>query len=124
MAATPQSRRLVNRTRGTVVARDIRLARGLWDQFLGAMGMRMVAAGSALGLAPCDWVHTFFVRGPLDLAYCDRAGRVLRIEAACPPWRVGPRVRGAYVVWEAAANGLLGAVAPGDVLAVEEGPKV
>jgi uncharacterized membrane protein (UPF0127 family) len=87
------------------------------------MGRRMVHPGSALGITPCDGVHTFFVRGPLDLAYCDQKGGVLRVDTACRPWHVGPRVRGARIVWEMAAGGLAGAVAPGDVLEVESGPE-
>jgi hypothetical protein len=83
----------------------------------------MVSPGQALGIAPCDGVHTLFVRGPLDLAFCDREGRVLRVEAARRPWRVGPRVRSARIVWEMAAGGLMGTVASGDVLEVEENPE-
>jgi hypothetical protein len=97
------------------------VAGGLWDRLFGAMGPRMVPPGCALGIMPCDWVHTFFVRRPLDLAYCDREGRVLRVEAARQPWGVGPRVRGARTVWETAAGGLADALSPGDVLAVECG---
>ena len=46
-------------------------------------------------LEPCRNVHTFGMRFPIDVAFCDRDGVVLRA-VTLPPRRVSP------VVWRAA----------------------
>jgi uncharacterized membrane protein (UPF0127 family) len=49
-------------------------------------------------LRPCRNVHTFGMRFPIDAAFCDRDGRVLRISTLAPH-RLSPLVwRAAYVL--------------------------
>lgn len=38
-------------------------------------------------LHPCNAVHTLFLATPIDVAFCDPAGKVLRIVAALPARR-------------------------------------
>lgn len=54
----------------------------------------------ALVLQPCRHVHTLRMRFPLDVAFCDREGRVLRT-CTLRPWRLAPLVRHAHFVVEA-----------------------
>src|SRR5215467_5422552 len=49
----------------------------------------------------CRNVHTFGMRFPIDVAFCDAAGTVLRT-CSLPPWRVSPIVWSAAFVVEAA----------------------
>ena len=39
-------------------------------------------------IAPSSAVHTFFMRFPIDLAFLDREGVVLKIGAGVRPWRI------------------------------------
>ena len=109
--------RLLNQTTGRVLAARATLARSPWAQFVGWMGRRLIASDEALGLPRCGAVHTFFVRVPLDAAYCDAAGRVLHVARDLRPFAIGPRIAGASMVWEARAGVLAPHVSPGDVLA-------
>ncbi len=43
---------------------------------------------AALLLPGCRWVHTIGMRFPIDVAFCDRDGKVLRI-VSMPPNRIG-----------------------------------
>jgi uncharacterized protein len=120
--ATPNNRalhgpRLVNQTTGCVLAARVLVAASFWARFVGWMGRREIPPDTALGLTPCDWVHTFFVFAPLDVVYCDRAGLVLRIVPGLKPWRFGPRVPGARTVWEAAAGTFAARISSGDIAA-------
>jgi uncharacterized membrane protein (UPF0127 family) len=54
----------------------------------------------ALVLRPCRNVHTARMRFPIDVAFCDAEGVVLRT-VTLPPWRVSPYVRRAAFVVEA-----------------------
>ena len=52
----------------------------------------------ALVLSSCRHVHTLFMRFPIDVAFCDRNGTVLRT-CRLRPWRVSPLVRtGAFAI--------------------------
>lgn len=55
--------------------------------------------GCVLLLAPCKSVHTFGMASPLDLAFVDREGRVVKAVRAVPPGRV-VRCRGSCGVLE------------------------
>ena len=48
----------------------------------------------ALIIAPCNAVHTFFMRFPIDIVYTDRHGVVERCVASVPPWRLSASLRG------------------------------
>jgi len=57
----------------------------------------------AFVLRPCRQVHTMGMKVPLDVAFCDVRGRVLRI-CSLPPWRLSRPVWHAAFVVEAAAG--------------------
>jgi uncharacterized membrane protein (UPF0127 family) len=56
-----------------------------------------------LVLRPCRQVHTFGMRVPIDVAFCDRDGFVLHT-TSLPPRRVSRPVLRAYFAIEAAAG--------------------
>ena len=73
---------------------------------------------TALVITPCSWVHSLGMRFPLDVAYVDAQGTVLRA-ARLSPWRVGPLVRGSHFVIEAKAGSFeRWGLAPGDTVEV------
>ena len=57
----------------------------------------------AFVLRPCRNVHTARMRFPIDVAFCDSEGVVLRT-VSLVPWRVSPVVRRAAFVIEAEAG--------------------
>lgn len=73
-----------------------------------------------LVLRPCRAVHTFGVRFPLDVAFCDESGRVLHTQTI-PPRRLSRIVWNAAMVVEAGAGRFYRwRVEVGDVLEVRE----
>jgi uncharacterized membrane protein (UPF0127 family) len=56
-----------------------------------------------LVLRPCRQVHSFRMRVPVDVAFCDRDGFVLRV-VSLTPWRVTRRVPRASFAIEAGAG--------------------
>jgi uncharacterized protein len=72
----------------------------------------------AFVLRPCRQVHTIGMRVPLDVAFCDARGRVLRT-CSLSPWRVSrPVWRSAFVVEAAAGAFERWHLQPGDRLEV------
>lgn len=111
--------RLINRSTNRVLAEHAECAR-CGRLFLGLMAHKTVPVGYALGLPNCDWVHTWGMRVPLDVVFCDRSGIVLRILNRVPPFRMPRRERGAVVAWETRAGGFAPPlVALGDTVVFE-----
>ncbi len=69
----------------------------------GLLGRAALAAGEAMIIAPCQGIHTFGMRFPIDVVGVARDGRVVTIAAAVKPWRVALSWR-AFAVLELAAG--------------------
>ncbi|HSW37941.1 MAG TPA: DUF192 domain-containing protein [Acidobacteriota bacterium] len=89
---------VLNRTRGVCLADDAEKACSVFSRMKGLIGRTAAAfpPGTGLWIDPTDGIHTFGMRMPIDAAYLDDEGRVLRVYHALKPWRVGaimPRAR-------------------------------
>jgi uncharacterized membrane protein (UPF0127 family) len=76
----------------------------------------------ALLIRRCRSVHTFGMRVPLDVAFCDRDLVVLRITSVGRNRVTAPVLRAAAVVEAEAGSFQRWGVRPGDRLEVREGP--
>ncbi len=79
--------RVWNCTRQCEVAGRVEVARNSAARRSGLLGKQSLAPGEGLWLAPCEAIHTCFMRFAIDLIYLDRQLRVKKIRAAVPPWR-------------------------------------
>ena len=77
-----------NLTRGTMLATRLEAARTGAKRRKGLLGRDGLAAGEGLWIAPCESVHTFFMRFPIDLVYLDREKRIKKTRGAVGPWRL------------------------------------
>ena len=80
----------------------------------------LLPPGTAMWIAPCSGIHTFFMRFAIDVVFVDHGLRVVRVRPGLRPWRLGPFVLGAHGVFELPAGTLAGlGLERGDVLLVE-----
>ncbi|HET8630108.1 MAG TPA: DUF192 domain-containing protein [Thermomicrobiales bacterium] len=98
--------RVVNESRGSVVAEAAEVARTWWARGKGLLGRRALPEGAGLVIEPCSSIHTWFMAFPIDVAFVAADGRVVRTAHAVRPWRVGPIARGARYVVELPAGTL------------------
>src|SRR5580704_16953762 len=77
-----------NLTRGTVLATRLEVADSGPKRNKGLLGRKGLADGEGLWITPCESVHTFFMRFPIDLVYLDRKLRVRKVSNGVPPWRL------------------------------------
>jgi uncharacterized membrane protein (UPF0127 family) len=82
--------RVVNRTRGEVLADRAELADSYWSRFWGLMGRRELPAGGGLVLQPGGGIHMCFMRMPLDVLHIDKQDHVTHVLRGIKPWRFGP----------------------------------
>jgi uncharacterized protein len=71
----------------------------------GLLGRDSMPAGEGLVIAPCNGVHTFFMRFAIDIVFVSKAGLVVKVRRAVPPWRLTAALR-AYAVIELPAGTL------------------
>ena len=79
--------RLVNRTRGAVLADRVESAHRMRDRLRGLLGRAGLGRGEALAIRPCASIHTLFMRFAIDAVFLDRRGRVVRALGELRPWR-------------------------------------
>ncbi|MGO8758978.1 MAG: DUF192 domain-containing protein [Terracidiphilus sp.] len=79
---------VLNVTRGTLLATRLEAARSSAARRKGLLGRDRIEPGGGLWIAPCESVHTFFMRFPIDLVYLDRRNRVKKVRHSVAPWRL------------------------------------
>jgi hypothetical protein len=80
--------RVTNATRGTVLATALEVADSGPKRNKGLLGRTGLDAGGGLWIVPCESVHTFFMKFPIDLVYLDRKHRIKKVCDSVPAWRL------------------------------------
>ena len=80
--------RLINQTQNTVLAEDIFMADTIFKRAKGLLGKKEFLPGQALILKPCNSVHTFFMRFPIDLLFVDNQYKVIKALSGFIPNRI------------------------------------
>lgn len=74
------------------------------DTFLGSlmglMGKPPLAEGQGLWIVPCQSVHTFWMRFPIDVVFLDKGRRVIHLVEHLKPFRISKHVSKAASVLE------------------------
>jgi uncharacterized membrane protein (UPF0127 family) len=79
--------RVNNVTRDRLLADRAERATSFRDRFVGLMGRRSLVVGEGMLIAPCNSIHTFFMRIPIDVAFLGPDGEIVKQFVALPPWR-------------------------------------
>ena len=77
-----------NQTRGTVLGDAVDLADTSAKRRTGLLKHEKLEPGEGLWIVPCESVHTFFMKFPIDLLYLDRRHKVRKARSAVRPWRL------------------------------------
>jgi hypothetical protein len=87
-AAPDGLQKVLNATRGTVLATQLTKAHTGATRRKGLLGRDSLLSGEGLWIAPCESVHTFFMRFAIDLVYLDRQQQVRKVKSEVGPWRM------------------------------------
>jgi uncharacterized protein len=77
-----------NATRSTTIGDRIARAGTSSERTTGLLKRSGLENGEGLWIIPCEAVHTFFMKFPLDLIYIDRKLRIRKAVRNVAPWRV------------------------------------
>jgi uncharacterized membrane protein (UPF0127 family) len=102
---------------GAVVCERCRVADTFWLRLRGLMGRTSLEPDEGMLFERTGSIHMFFMRMPLDVVFCDRELRVVKVERELKPWRTAA-ARGARTTIEL-APGAAARVDVGDLLTIE-----
>ena len=80
---------VVHETSGISVGATIAVVDSWWRRLRGLLARPPLKQGEGLLLLGCDSVHTVGMRYPIDIAFLDAEGRVVRSIERLPPCRIG-----------------------------------
>lgn len=80
--------RISNLSRDTTLATHAEVADQAASRNKGLLGRTGLNSGEGLWIVPCESVHTFFMKFPIDLVYIDRNKQVKKVRSSVGPWRL------------------------------------
>jgi uncharacterized membrane protein (UPF0127 family) len=89
---------IVNVTTGRTLASDARVADDFFARLKGLLGTRSLADGEGLVIRPCDSIHTFGMKYPIDVVFAADGGRILKMIVCLGPGRMAVCRGSRYVV--------------------------
>lgn len=84
----PALLRIQNLTRQIELACCVETANTASTRNKGLLGRTGLPDGGGLWIVPCESVHTFFMKFPIDLVYIDRNKKVKKVRNSVGPWRL------------------------------------
>jgi uncharacterized protein len=105
----------LNLTRQTVLAHCVEVADHGATRRKGLLGRDGLSAGEGLWIVPCESVHTFGMRFPIDLVYLDRNKKVRKVRSGVPPWRLSACLSAHSVLELASGTIRMTQTRPGDM---------
>jgi len=89
-----------NATKNVVIAQQVQIAATYMQRMKGLLGRDGLSANEGLILKPCNSIHTFFMRFPIDVIFVDRNMRVNKLIQNMPSSRFSPLVWRSQMVIE------------------------
>jgi uncharacterized membrane protein (UPF0127 family) len=99
---------------------EVQFARGFLARFSGWMFRQPAQAGPGLWLAPCDAIHTLFMRFEIDVVFLDDERRVMLVDHRVRPWRMRACLGAQSVIELPAGRAMALGLAAGDQIETRE----
>jgi len=80
--------KIVNKNNNNVLADNVVLANTPLSRMAGLLGKKELAKGQALILDPCNSIHTFFMRFPIDVLFLDKSNRIVKAVSSIKAFRL------------------------------------
>jgi uncharacterized protein len=77
-----------NSSKDTRLGDSIETADSSSKRRTGLLKHTSLAEGAGLWIVPCEAIHTFFMRFPIDVVYIDKKRHVRKLVRALQPWRM------------------------------------
>ena len=109
-----------NQTRNAVLGDAVDVADTSEKRRVGLLNHKRLEPGDGLWIVPCESVHTFFMKFPIDLVYVDKKRRVRKVRNAVPAWRLSACLSAHSILELPAGTAERTGTRPGDELLIEK----
>jgi len=86
--------------RGETVTHELARADTMWRRMKGLLGRGGLDPSEGLWIEPCNSIHMFFMRFPIDAVFLDKGMQVVRVHEDLRPWRMARGGKFAHSVVE------------------------
>lgn len=111
---------IINKTKNKTIANVVCLADTPLKRMKGLLGRKSLGVLEAMVIKPCNSIHTFFMRFPIDVLFVDKNSKVVKGIADMPPFRLSPIYLASQFVVELPAGTIQSTnTTEGDQIAIE-----
>jgi len=82
--------KIFNQTRKATLAEDVFMAGSFLKRVQGLLGKKVFNYGQAIVLKPCNSIHTFFMRFPIDILFIGKDNTVVKAISGLKSFRLSP----------------------------------
>jgi len=86
MSPVTNKMRIINKTNNSVLAENVIIADTPFTRMKGLLGKKKFSKGQALILNPCNSIHMFFMRFPIDVLFLDKNNRIVKAISSIRPF--------------------------------------
>jgi len=96
----------INAATGQVIATRVKIAEDFRSRSVGLLNRASLDEDEGLLIKPCNSIHTFFMKFPIDVVFLDKKWHVVRTIEKLKPWRLAWAVVRGFMVLEIAGGKL------------------
>jgi uncharacterized protein len=85
---------------------QISMADSFFTRFKGLMFRKEAIENEGLWIVPCNAVHMFFMKFPIDIILLNEQKEVVKVYHSLKPWKMTKPVKGAYSTLELPAGAI------------------
>jgi uncharacterized membrane protein (UPF0127 family) len=90
----------INLATGHVIADKVKIAQDYRSRSIGLLNRTSFSREEGLLIKPCNSIHTFFMKFPIDVLFLDKKGKVVKIRKSLVPWRLCAATKRGYMTLE------------------------
>jgi uncharacterized membrane protein (UPF0127 family) len=94
----------INATTGEVIAARVKIAQDFRSRSIGLLNRSSLDEDEGLLIKPCNSIHTFFMKFPIDAIFLDRKGVIVSVATDLQPWRLAFSMLRGFMVLELPAG--------------------
>lgn len=88
--------RIQNNTQQTTISDKCRMAEDFKTRLIGLLDRSEIHPGEALVITPCQQIHMFFMKFPIDVIFVDRSDTVVGLVENIQPFGLSSIIRNSY----------------------------
>jgi uncharacterized membrane protein (UPF0127 family) len=90
----------INVTTGQIIAQKVKIAQDYKSRSVGLLNRESLGDDEGLLIRPCNSIHTFFMKFPIDVVFLDKIGNVVSVRLRLMPWRMAWAIVRGFMVLE------------------------